>query len=141
MPPIHPAMVHFPLALLVFAFIFLIFYLFKRDAKYLNIVYYSFLGGIVGLALAILSGTFDENKLEPNEALHEKIEKHETNAYVSGAVFFMLLTWFEIRKKMMAKKELILFTCIFFLALLHIIFTSYIGGQMVYDLGAGVHAF
>ncbi len=134
---LHPATVHFPIALLFTAAICLALVFILKNSFFLEMAFWLHTFGLVGVGLAIITGNLATPLELPDEA-EKLLNNHETIGYVIGWLYLMLWLWLYLRKDKMAKKEMVIFTIIFTSALFFLAWTSWIGGQMVYEWGAGV---
>ncbi len=136
--PLHPIVVHFPIALLSTAILFAVIEsLFRRDVfdQALNWL----LGlGVLGGAVAVITGMWEEDAVEAAGVPETAIEQHETLAFATLAVFALLLVmrWFRGRRWMPGHPALFFILGLAGLTLLGL--TGYFGGDLVYRYGAGV---
>ncbi len=95
MPPIHPAIVHFPIALLVLSVVADFFGFLYHSESLRGAGWWSLLGAAIGGVLAVVAGYYDmkreEEKLE-HEA-HEQIHKHMYVGFVLLAAIAGLTVW------------------------------------------------
>jgi len=135
---LHPAIVHFPIALLSIAAIFAVLSLFIKRDFFKQAAFWNLLIGVIAAAGAVLTGLMEERELVHNDAIHEVLEKHEFNGFFILVLSFVLLTWAWVRKNRFMKLEY--FSWVFALVLLSVtvFYQGYLGGKMVFGLGAGV---
>lgn len=132
--PIHPILVHFPIALFTLGVLLLVLSywkpaLFRKSAEI--VLAFGFVSGIV----AYLSGDSGEEyarKANLTKATHAAIEKHETVAMLSMVTFGILLAIFVARRVVPTKYWAILEIAFGALGVTLIILTGHYGGQMVY---------
>jgi uncharacterized membrane protein len=139
MGPIHPAIVHFPIALLVMAAVLhvLAFFISKPDLR--TFAFWLHLVGTVTCVAAILSGDYAEGQLlEPSEAMRDLAGEHETLGMISGWGFGVLAVWAYLRKESKVKWEQIGFVVLFVLMTGILLIAAQHGGELVYEYGAGV---
>jgi uncharacterized membrane protein len=140
MMPIHPRIVHFPVALLITATIFGILALMftGKRRKFMELMTWNLSLGVVGALLAIISGLWEEKNLIHNDAIHEIMESHERIGFLMTGGFLLLYAWWIFRKSRMRLPE---FSSLVFVLVLLTGFLGYgahLGGRMVYEEGAGV---
>lgn len=135
--PLHPLIVHFPIALLFFAGGLLAYFCFRPDQHWWTFRLL-FMGGMAGFLLAMLSGTIDETWSIQNEAQHELVEQHELMAYVNLTLFAGLGAWMYLRPQGFGPIELRWYTLAFWLALATVAYGAHLGGDMVYEMGVAV---
>ena len=136
--PIHPMLVHFPIALLFVSVFFdlLSFYTgredFKKGAFWLLI-----LGWIAGLA-ATLTGILSEEVVEKAGVPEAAIERHEFFALTTLALFVgLMLVRFWIRNRWSSRDRLV-YMGVALVGLSLLATTGFWGGDLVYRYGAGV---
>ena len=138
MPPLHPAIVHFPIALMFAAgALYLAGFLRKTDIL-LKAAFAMHIAGLVFGVVAILTGDYAEGQLIQNTTIHAIAELHETLAMVAIWAFALLAVWAYVRHSSQKKAEKIAFIVL----LLGVIgvtgYAAHLGGTMVYQHGAGV---
>ncbi len=140
MIPIHPRIVHFPVALLITATVFGILSLVFRNKrkKFMELLIWNLAFGVGGAFLAIISGLREEKTLVHSDKIHEIMETHELLGFIFSGVLFIVLIWMILRRSKMRLPE---FTSIVILLVLSsglIVFGAHLGGRLVYEEGAGV---
>lgn len=134
----HPIFVHFPIALFITGgFIYLIAPFRDRDF-FLKMGFFLHLMGLLGSAASILSGRSAEAEVIHTSQIHELLVLHERLAYLATWLFGMLAIWMYLRQKRIAKIELIAFLLLFWGSNATLGYLSHLGGEMVYQEGAGV---
>jgi uncharacterized membrane protein len=140
MHPIHPIVVHFPIALLCASVAF--DFLTRRwpAGGLRETSFYCLLAGVMGAALAVVTGGMEEELAERAGAPESLLELHESLGTVTLVVFVALLGlrlamqwgWLAERRSLTLGLGAI---GIVILAL-----TGYWGGELVYTYGIGVKA-
>ncbi len=140
METIHPIVVHFPIALLITAtFVGLLAVLFKNKREELKIVlYWILILGSIGVLAALVSGLYEAGRVVHNEAIHKIMEKHELLGYIITSAFAIIALWVIIRKRKIQIRELTVITLLLLASSSVLVYSAYLGGQMVYEQGAGV---
>ncbi len=140
MIPLHPKIIHFPIALLLTALLFAILAIvFKKKRElFKEILFWNILLGTLGAITAVITGLIAEDKLVHNDAIHEVLKTHELLGFIIAGVFIILTFWLLLRRSKMDMKEFILLT--FWLAVISgtLAYSANLGGKMVFELGAGV---
>lgn len=134
--PLHPVVVHFPIALLITAILFeALEPVLKRD--FLReastwLLGLGFLGGLVAAATGVLAEEAAEDGGVPKSA----IETHESLAFAALAVFALLIVirWLQRTRRI----PITVFLGIGLVGVVLIGLTGYFGGDLVYRYGAGV---
>ncbi len=136
--PIHPMLVHFPIALLFVSVLFdLIFFYTGREEFKKGGFWLLILGWVAGLA-ATLSGTWSEDIVEKAGVPKAAIELHETFAFSTLALFAgLMLVRFWIRNRWSSRDRL-LYAGMAMIGLALLATTGFWGGDLVYRYGAGV---
>lgn len=138
--PIHPMLVHFPIALLFTSVLFdlVSFYTGREDFKKGGF-WLLILGWIAGLA-ATLSGTWSEEIVEKAGVPKAAIELHESFALTTLGLFAgLMLVRFWIRNRW-SPRDRLLYTGVALIGLALLATTGFWGGDLVYRYGAGVQA-
>jgi uncharacterized membrane protein len=141
-PDLHPAVVHFPIALLVAALVLdLVAAVGKNDGM-------ARAGGIVllmaaaGAVAAVVTGMVAEEAAEamlPNEPLHETLEQHELAAFIVTALALALAVWRLAGKLQLPKgARRWVYLALLLAAVVLVGATGYLGGQLVYVHGVGI---
>jgi uncharacterized membrane protein len=137
-PPLHPALVHFPIALVGFSFILdLLSRLFNKESLR-GAAFWCLPGALVGGAAAAVSGYFDYSR----DALGETATYVQFHMYVGlllvAAVIALTLWRWRIFARAAPTSMVYLVAAILVVGLT--LFQGWYGGEMVYSQGAGVAA-
>ena len=140
MLPIHPKIVHFPVALLISAAFFGILALLIKSKRNLfkEILTWNLLLGVLGAIAAIISGLREEETLVHNDAIHEIMETHELLGFIFSGIFLAILIWILVRKSRMKIVEFTIIVVMLIAAAGLLGYSAHLGGKMVYKEGAGV---
>lgn len=140
MIPLHPRIVHFPVALLISAaFLGILALIFKSKRNILKeVLFWNLALGIVGAIAAIITGLSQEDTLVHNEAIHSLMETHEELGFVFSSIFLVLFIWMLLRKSKMKTTELTAIVVMLILTSGLLVYSAHLGGEMVYKQGAGV---
>jgi uncharacterized membrane protein len=134
----HPAIVHFPIALLSIAALFAVISLFRKKDFFREVAFWNLLLGVIGAIAAALTGLIDEQNLTHNEEIHKILVKHKFTGFSILILSFALLTWLWVRKNKLGKSEYILWVLFLVLGTAMVSYQGYLGGRMVFEQGAGV---
>src|SRR5688572_5385091 len=135
---LHPAIVHFPVALISVAAIFAVLSLFRNKDFFKKIAFWNLFIGTIGALAAVLSGLMELKHLVHDDAIHTILEKHEYTGFAILILSLTLLTWYWIRKNKFGQKEYTAWVLFLVLGLLMVTYQGYLGGRMVFEKGAGV---
>jgi uncharacterized membrane protein len=139
MPPLHPALVHFPVALVTFAFIAdLVAYL-STGRYWSRIGLVALLGAVIGGIATVAAGYYDMGRATLGET-HEYVHFHMTVGWILfGTVTGLALWRWRISRQPQPRIGL-LYVLAAFLTLGVTLFQGWYGGELVYSQGAGVAA-
>ena len=135
---LHPAIVHFSVALLLLAGFFGIVSLFGKREFWKDLTIKFFITGVLFTPLAVLTGVIEVLNLKHNEAIHKLLTLHQYNGFAILGFYLILLAWYWFRRKIMGNKEYAPFVLCLFLGSMLVLFQGYLGGEMVFSEGAGV---
>lgn len=138
MDPLHPKIVHFPIAFLFGAGICYLLHFFIKNQRLDIFGFFLHIAGLLGCIAAILTGDYDESNLVQTAGIHEIVEEHEFQGMVAAWAFGLMGVWAFLRAKSKFLAEKIVFTLVFWLGLGWLTITASHGGELVYDKGAGV---
>lgn len=134
---LHPATVHFPVALLITAGIAWVAGLWRKEYRFWELGFWLHTAGLLGVGLAILTGNL-EIPVEIPEEGQDILDIHQTLGYVIAWLFTMLWIWIFMRIKIMLQGERQAFTALYWICLSFVAATALYGGKLVYTFGAGV---
>lgn len=136
--PLHPLIVHFPIALLFVAGAFYIYSVIKSSESIFSTAALLHLVGGISFIAAILTGQQAESVVTHTPEIHEMIEQHELLSYLSIWVFGLMYIWQMLRSKKFLQVEKFAFIGIFSVLLAVMAYSAHLGGKMVYEKGVGV---
>jgi len=136
--PLHPVVVHFPIALLSTAVLFeLLGFYFRRD-DFRRFGFWLLMLGLTGGIVAAVFGHWAEEAAEKMGVPKEAIELHESFAVTTLITFGLLLIYrWRIRERWTPVHNGI-YLSMALAGLLLLGTTGYFGGDLVYRYGAGV---
>lgn len=135
---LHPVIVHFPIALLVVAALLAIISLVNKKVSWKEWMFKNLVVGLAFVPLAIITGIVEEQNLQHSEAIHSILTIHKYNGFVILLLYSILTIWFWRRKNSIQSKEYAAWVLCLLLATGLLSYQGYLGGKMVFDLGAGV---
>ena len=140
LPPVHPALVHFPIALITLSIIAeFIGYFWKSEAAR-TVAWWTLVGAVVGVAVTVPAGYSDMWRASLGPETHRLVETHMKTGWIVATGFVVLIAWrWFIRSR--AERHpgggyLTAATIVFALTM----FQGWYGGEMVFAHGAGVAA-
>ncbi len=138
MHPIHPMVVHFPIALLLASVLFDGLALRWRREQFRDTSLSLLVLGVLAAGVAVLSGHFADEAIEHSGISKDAIELHEELGF---AVFWVFLSLLGLRLAMhwgWVKEQPLLVLAAGLAGGLLMLVASYFGGDLVYRYGAGV---
>ena len=138
-PHLHAMVIHFPIALLMIAFLSELIALFSKRLFFKNAALYLLILGTIGVVIAYLSGDAAGEGMTDG-ILQEPMGMHEEAAWVT--LWLSLITslasiaiyYFKYTKSWAKWAALLLFA----LLIASVARTAYLGGQLVFKHGAGI---
>ncbi|MGD9993698.1 MAG: DUF2231 domain-containing protein [Salinivirgaceae bacterium] len=140
MIPLHPIIVHFPVALIISALLFAVLALVIKTngEKFKEVFKWNLFLGSFASVIAIMTGLLEEKTLVHNDAIHEILKVHELLGYITTGIFVVLSLWLIIRNSALKGIEIKLIILILFSSVVIMAYSAHLGGKMVYEQGAGV---
>jgi uncharacterized membrane protein len=135
---LHPAIVHFPIALITIAALFAVLSLFFKKEFFKGAAFWNLLIGVVCAIAAVLTGFTEEQSLVHNDDVHQTLVKHKFTGFGILIFSFILLTWGWVRKNKFAKGEYVAWAISLVLGTAAVFYQGFLGGKMVFEQGAGV---
>ncbi len=139
MHPIHPMVVHFPIALLLASWLFDVLALRWRGEQFRETSRSLLLLGVLATAAALVTGHFAEEAVEHSGNIPKQaIETHEELAF---AVFWMFVALLGLRVGSywgLMRERPVLVLILGGAGSLLLVVASYFGGDLVYRYGAGI---
>lgn len=136
---IHPVLVHFPIALVIFGFIAEVASLFFRKEQCLSKTgYYLLIAGTVMAFLAWLSGNLFTSDLEGKAG--EIMERHELFAIITLGILIAasaLRIFLKVKDRENTRLKWMAFI-LYCLGTVSVIITGFLGGTMVYNYMIGI---
>jgi uncharacterized membrane protein len=143
-PPLHPAVVHLPIALVFFSVLAdVCARLAKaepRRALFRSLGFWSLVGGLAGAVLTIIAGYLDLRRATLSAETQQFVDLHMDLGWMLGILLVVLTAW---RWLIWHRGQMTINTSYLatgFLVLCLTWFQGWYGGEMVYSYGAGVAA-
>jgi len=131
MMPIHPALVHFPIAFYFLELLLLLFWLGKKDPTYLRFARFSFHLGYVMMIVAMAGGLFDTKGFS---GITGRVRIHVYSALVVFGIYTTRIgvSRFADRRNEQPVASPMIHIAAAILGNLAVIVTGYLGGKLVY---------
>ncbi len=137
--PLHPILVHFPIALLFVSLFFdLMGATLSRDSFREGALWLLGLGLMGGIAAAI-AGDMGEDAAEAAGIAESLIETHETWAQITLGIMALLLLSRLLLRNRFSARTLTAYLVVAAMGLIALVATGHTGGDLVYKHGAGVN--
>lgn len=137
-PRLHAALNDLPVALLLAAILFDFLGAVNKRESLKAAAFWCLLGGVIGAALAAVSGLAAVKVAIHGEAARAAMKTHQTLAVVTVLLFGLLLAWRLVRRGLLPRQEQTVFTTAGIIAVGLLIFTAKLGGDLVFSHGAGL---
>jgi uncharacterized membrane protein len=138
---VHPLIVHFPIALIISAFMFTLIGLFYRRGLFKEVVFWNLIFGLLASGIAIYTGLREEKILISNDVnITEIMEAHKRNAYIICSFLLGLTIWMGVRRKEMRLLEYMAWTAFLMIGSAGIGYQGYSGTEMVFKEGTGIRS-
>ena len=138
MPPIHPAIVHFPIALVTLSFMADLFGLLADSTTLRAAGFWALIGAAAGGALALVAGLFDMNREQIEHEAHERVHFHMKVGFTLFAAVGGLTIWrwllYTNGRNAPGWGYVVASLLVFGLTM----FQGYLGGELVFADGVGV---
>ena len=133
--PLHPRMVHFPIALFVTAFTFDILSLFFRKESLHKAAINMYVFAALLTPVVVRTGLWEEERFHLS---HPVLDKHRLFAFWTMWVALMSLPVLWFTKKEMPRYFRFLFLFFLTAVVVFVTLAGYNGGRMVYEYGVGM---
>jgi uncharacterized membrane protein len=138
MHPIHPMVVHFPIALLITSVVFDFLATRWRHKSFQDAGFYTLIAGLLGAAVAVLTGAMAEEVVEDTSIPESVLEIHEALGYAAFLFFIGLLALRLLMRWKLIREIPALYLAMGVAGIMILSAAGYFGGSLVYDFGAGV---
>jgi len=133
--PLHPKLVHFPIALFITALILdLLSRIFRKENLHQAAVIV-YLAGVFFAPIVVWAGLWEQQRLNLH---HPVLEQHKLYAFITLWVSLASIPLLWFLKKKFVRLFRIVFTSLLLLMAVLVTTTGYFGGRMVYEYGAGI---
>lgn len=132
---IHPAVVHFPIALFVAALMFEAISLIGKRESFHQAAKYVFIFAALVTPVAVQTGLWELHK---HQLHHPVAETHEHFAFYTLGVSLFTLTLLFFEKKVSAKLSRSIFLILLSIVVVLVLTTAYNGGRLVFEYGIGI---
>lgn len=138
MHPIHPMVVHFPIALLITSVAFDFLATRWRHKSFQDVGFYTLIAGLLGALAAVGTGAMAEEAVEGKGIPESVLEIHEALGYATLLFFIGLLALRLLMRWKLITERPALYLAMGVVGIVILSVAGYFGGSLVYDFGAGV---
>jgi uncharacterized membrane protein len=138
--PVHPILVHFPLALLTVGLLADIVGVVARRDPFSVGGWWLQCCGTAGLVAAVLSGLYAKSVAAVLPSALASLDIHQQVAFVTSSVYAGLFLWRAARKSRIPEARYV-FLAAYAAATILLWITGWLGGELVYGHGIGTQAF
>ncbi len=138
--PLHPRVVHFPIALSLVGALFAAVGLLKRHDRWFSYGQLSLLLGGLGTLVAALTGLIDQSRAPEDELVQGLINQHITFGILLAVAIGLALYWPLRDKRLLQRRSVSVWgylALLLFLMVL-VVISGWLGGKLVYQFGVGV---
>ena len=138
MKPVHPMLVHFPIALLALSVMADLIAFFRHSDSLRNTGWWALVGAAVGAAAAAPAGLYDMRRANLEEEVHERVHRHMKVGLALLAAILGMTLW---RGRIYMRPEAAVSAVYLDFALLTMAlaaFQGWLGGELVFSDGVFV---
>lgn len=139
MHPIHPMVVHFPIALLITSVVLDFLATRWHHKSFQDAGFYALIAGLLGAVVAVGTGAMAEEAVEGKGVPESVLEIHEALGYATLLFFLGLLALRLLMRWKLVKELPALYLAMGVVGIVILSAAGYFGGSLVYDFGAGVN--
>jgi len=140
LPPMHPAVVHLPIAFVILSFLADLGAKITRRDSLRTVGFWAIIAALIGGVITIAAGYWDMNRAALSPTSHSFVDFHLKVGWTLAACLIVLTIWrWRIRqqaRRVVTNPYLVASLVVFMITL----FQGWYGGEMVYSAGAGVAA-
>ena len=138
MPPIHPAIVHYPIALVTLSVIADLLGYICGSESLQTVGWWALIGAAIGAALALVAGLFDMNREKIEDEAHKRVHTHMKVGFTLFAAIAGLTVWRWLIYIDQSYRLAWGYLVVALLVLGLTFFQGWLGGELVFADGVGV---
>ena len=136
--PLHPIVVHFVIAMVVFSFVFDVIGYFTRNPRLLEVSWWNLFVAAIAIFVAIIIGQFEAGLAQPYPAVQSVLTLHTIMGWSLSAVVVAIASWrFIIRRLNPGKLPPVYLGFATFLICI-VTLQVYLGTRLVWEYGLHV---
>ena len=137
MESIHPIAVHFPIALLITAFLVETLALAGKRPAWHRVALWNLTLGALAAAAAVWTGRQAMAAAKHSMEIYEIMELHEKLGYIVLSLAAFITGWRLWRRDLLSVRSRRIAWALLGVACGILVFSAYLGGRMVYEFGVG----
>ena len=137
MESLHPMVIHFPIALLMAAFLVETLALVIRQPAWHRLALWNLVLGTLGTAVAVVTGRQAMAVAKHSYQIHQVMELHERLGYVVLGLTTLITVWRLFLRDRFNRRGRLIPWAILGMVCGIIAFSAHLGGRMVYEFGVG----
>jgi uncharacterized membrane protein len=138
--PLHPLIVHFPIALLFTSVFFDLLGMLTDNNNFRQTGWWLLILGLIGGTVAAGLGMWTEEQVEAMGVPETAVDRHEAFAVTTMIVFAVLAVFRWWLRGRWAARDRVIYLSVAMAGLLLLGITGFYGGELVYRYGAGVQS-
>jgi len=135
---LHPAVVHFPIGLLVLSTVLEAIGFATGRADFSRFSWWSQIAGVLGLAIAVVTGLIAGNRAIPTPPGRAALDIHEQLALLTAASVAALFLWRIAKKGKVPPDAPRVYLVALGMSTLLLLTTAWFGGELVFRYAIGV---
>lgn len=136
--PIHPIIVHFVIAMVLFSFFCDVLGYFNHNRRLFEVSFWNLLIATISIFLAVIFGQFEAGLSQPYEAAQSTLSLHTITGWLLAALTVVITAWrFAIRRQNPLKISPFYLSAATLLSCL-VLFQMVLGSQLVWVYGLHV---
>jgi len=142
LPPLHPALVHYPIAFIILSVIAEYVGYYRGSPGARTVAWWALVSGLIGGVLTIWAGYFDMGRATLASETHDLVHQHLKIGLLAGGGLLVLTVWRGYSRSRVRHGTGGSagggYLCAATAVMLLIFFQAWYGGEMTYAHGAGV---
>lgn len=138
MKPVHPILVHFPIALLFLSVVTDLVAFFTHSASLRNTGWWALVGASSGGVVAVAAGVYDMRRARLAEEVHQRVHQHMRVGFalLTAIIGLTVWRWTVFRQPALSVSAIYLDVALLTMGLAG--FQGWLGGELVYSHGVFV---
>lgn len=138
MPPIHPALVHFPIVLVTFSVFADLMGYFKNSPAARTVAWWSLIGAVSSTVPTVAAGFYDMYRADLDHETHKYVDLHRNTGLMLLLALVGLTLWRWLIRRRPHRSVAWGYVTAAIIVFALTLFQGWLGGEMVYSYGAAV---